>query len=795
MIYDEELSAVRIGVSELVSIARRGISPSVPKDEDEPRDSSPSKIELRSLGIPLTERSLLLALGEGEGALVISGRVTLNSDGGIVIVKETDRMRGKPSRELCEKTRGEGFIYAYLLSREDKLDKISLTLVYINAVTGERTEAKEEIAFSSAERFFNKCMATVSIYARPERERVSLRLPTMRSLKFPYKTVREGQSDFVRRAYKTLCRGGSLFALAPTGTGKTVAALFPAIRAMGEGKCTKVFYLTPKTTTAKAAKECIELMTRQGASIKATILTAKERVCKNGLRCRDGFDLCENSAHNRLCDAVLELYSMNIPVVTADNVAPVSRKYAVCPYELALTYAELCDVIICDFNYLFDPRVYIRRFFDEGGDYAFLIDEAHNLPDRAREMFSAEISAEELASPSGSELLGELSQVKLVSVEASHALFTALYPLVKDEIRLTGEGEVGAVHLSELPSALFGIFERLLSVCEEEITDTLRARDEEKKPRLRLLRDYYYRVKRVYDAMVAFDSDYQLFIFYEHAELRFKLYCIDTGRRISDAISKGRSAVFFSATLSPLDYYRAVLGGDRGSEIMEADSPFAPEQLAVCVMDRISTRYSEREDTLLSVCRAIAATLSAKRGNYIVFSPSFAYSEALSGIFKSKYPHIKTLVQEKNMSQTEKTSFLSAFSEKNGSYLVAFCVMGGIFAEGVDLVGDSLIGAVVVGIGMPQLSYEREAIAAYFDDRYEKGREFAYVYPGMNRVLQAAGRVIRREEDRGVIVLIDDRFDDPIYKKSLPKLWRGIKFISDPKELKVALEDFWREAY
>ena len=408
-------------------------------------------------------------------------------------------------------------------------------------------------------------------------------------------------------------------------------------------------------------------------------------------------------------------------------------------------------------------------------------------------MFSAETSAEEIASPSDSELLGEFSEVKKASLEASREMFSLLYPYVKDEIRLTKDGEVGATHLTELPGDIFGIFERLLSVCEEEIAANLKARDGERDARLKLLRDYYYKMRKVYDALLAFDSDYQLFIFFMHAELRIKLYCIDTGRRISERISKGRAAVFFSATLAPLDYYRAVLGGDRTAEIMEVDSPFAPEQLSVAIMDRISTRYSEREDTLLAVCRAIAATLSARRGNYIVFSPSFAYSEALAEIFKSKYPKIKTLVQKKNMSADEKTEFLSAFERGDSSYLVAFCVMGGIFAEGIDLVGDSLIGAVVVGIGLPQISYEREAIAAYFDEKYESGKEFAYVYPGMNRVLQAAGRVIRREEDRGVIVLIDDRFDDPIYKKSLPKLWRGVRFIGDPKELKAMLEEFWRE--
>ncbi len=793
MIYDEQSESIIISVTEFVAIARRGVSPTLPYDEDEPKDGELGKYGLRAALGDTEERELSLSTEVDGEKMLIHGKARLGKHGEIVIAKLSDRKAKSPSKELIAKARGEGFLLAHMLTAEDGLDSVLLTIAYICEGSGEKIETREEVKKSTAERFFKKCLGTVSIYSRPERERVKCRLPTMRTIKFPYRNIREGQSEFVKRAYKTLSRGGTLFALAPTGTGKTVSAIFPAVRAMGEGRCKKTFYLTPKTTTAEAAKGCIRILSRFGAKIKAMVLTAKERACKNGLRCRDGKENCENSKCNKLADAALELYDSDITVVTSREVEPVAKKYTVCPYELALTYAELCDVVICDFNYLFDPRAYIRRFFDEGGEYAFLIDEAHNLPDRAREMFSAEISADELAAPSVSELLGEFSEVKRASLEASREVFSLMFPYVKDEIRVTKEGEVGATHLSEIPGGLYGIFERLLTICEEEISTNLKARDEERAARLKLLRDYYYKAKRVYEAMLSFDSDYQLFIFYKHAELRIKLYCIDTGRRISESVSKGHAAVFFSATLAPLDYYRAVLGGDRTSEIMEVDSPFAPEQLTVAIMDRISTRYSEREDTLLAVCRVIAATLSAKRGNYIVFSPSFAYSEALAEIFKSKYPKITALIQGKNMTLREKEEFLAAFERKDDSYLVAFCVMGGIFAEGIDLVGDSLIGAVVVGIGLPQISYEREAIAAYFDERYESGKEFAYVYPGMNRVLQAAGRVIRREDDRGVIVLIDDRFDDPIYKKSLPKLWRGVRFIGDPKELKATLEEFWRE--
>jgi Rad3-related DNA helicase len=249
----------------------------------------------------------------------------------------------------------------------------------------------------------------------------------------------------------------------------------------------------------------------------------------------------------------------------------------------------------------------------------------------------------------------------------------------------------------------------------------------------------------------------------------------------------------FSATLSPLGYYRSVLGGDRSDDTLEVSSPFTPEQLSVSIMNKISTRYSEREQTLLGVCRAIAATVSAKRGNYIIFSPSFAYSEALAEVFRAKYPKLHIISQKKDMTAKEKADFLAKFKKDDKGYLVAFCVMGGIYSEGIDLAGDSLIGAVIVGIGIPSLSYEREAIAEYYQEKYEEGKQYAYIYPGMNRVFQAAGRVIRREDDRGVIVLIDDRFDDPIYKKSLPELWSGVRFIDDAKRLREVLDEFWQD--
>ena len=462
-----------------------------------------------------------------------------------------------------------------------------------------------------------------------------------------------------------------------------------------------------------------------------------------------------------------------------------------------LELSELCDHIICDYNYAFDPTVYFRRYFseDRGEKYIFLVDEAHNLSERVREAYSATLSAEELSAPSSVEILGPLSPTKKAAEASARVFYEILYPLVKEELREDKNSRmVGATHTSQLPERLYTLIDELVSLVESELRDTVRGKDNEAEARAEYLRSYLAKLRQFAYVLARFDDAYEMFVFFEDGKISAKLFCLDTSPVIRERLSKGHSALLFSATLSPLDYYRAILGGDRSDEILEVDSPFDPSQLSITIMDKISTRYSEREDTLAAVCRAIAATVSARRGNYMIFSPSFAYSEALARIFSTKYPKIKVLSQRRDMSAKEKREFLGEFEKEDKSYLVAFCVMGGIYAEGIDLAGDSLIGAVIVGIGLPTLSYEREAIAAYYDEKYEEGKQYAYVYPGINRVFQAAGRVIRREDDRGVIVLIDDRFDDPIYKKSLPKLYSGVKFIPSAKELRAELDEFWKSA-
>lgn len=792
MRYDTDSGKILITLGELVLIARRGISATLPVDEDEPNFSRASYIIRRAvLGDrePVPVRFGFDALGFsfeliGEADMIECDEVTL--------LASTESSAGNPRAEEIRQARGMGFILSYMYASIEGLENISLKVVYFNENSGEFDTRVEKIDLVTLKKFFDKCVGEVAKFARPEIERVTERLPSMKSLKFPHKHIREGQNEFVRAAYRALARGVSLYASAPTGTGKTVSAIYPAIRLVGEGKEDKVFYLTPKTTTALAAKGCVESFNASGAKIRGIVLTSKERSCKHKLICKRSYKLCPLSSMNKLAEATLALYDLKLTVVTIEDIYRVSDEYSVCPYELELSYAELCDIVICDINYLFDPRAYIRRFFNTGGRYALLIDEAHNLVERSREMYSEELLTSDIIAPLGEIYTEGSPELTEALPRIREGFIEALYPYLKDEVREDKDGNVvGAVHLSYIPDELYSLFEELVSLYEGALKSSYKMKDEISDLRSERYRELYYSAKSLLDRAREFDGGYRLFLFLSGEDIKIKLFCADSGNVIRNIIAKGHGAVFFSATLSPIDYYRSVLGGDNSSEMLETRSPFVPEALSVSIIDKISTRYSERERTLPMVSRAIAATISAKRGNYMVFLPSFEYLELLAKDFSAKHPNLKVLVQRRNMTTKEKADFLAAFEENNPSYLIGFCVMGGIYSEGIDLVGKSLIGAVVVGIGMPQLSYERECLSQYYEDKLEAGKLYAYVYPGMNRVLQAAGRVIRTENDRGVIVLIDDRFADPIYKKTVPDLWRGMEYVPDAKALNERIKKFW----
>ena len=679
--------------------------------------------------------------------------------------------------------RGVGFLLAYLADSEGD---ISLCFDINSAVYGKRVSLSEKPAKKELSLFFNKVIDALKADASLMLDRVLNRLPTLDKMPFPYADVRAGQRDMMRAVRSAARRGETLFATAPTGTGKTMAALFPSLRALGAREVDKVFYLTPKTTSAKAALDAVALLADGGARLRAVQIGAKERLCayrrENG-SCRG----CPNkNGKKAISTATYALIEEGKAAVFEEDILRVSKNEGVCPHELALDYSLYADVIVCDYNYLFDPRARLVRYFESGGDYMLLVDEAHNLPDRAREMYSASLSGDELA------LLRELFSDSLRLSEVADRLRGAFEKtvdgLLSGEIRTDEEGKtLGFAYTASLPVRFIEVLRKCADVFSKEIRGHKGEETELDKQR----RECVYHLMEVCDKADSYDEHFLTYAVREGEGRTLHLFCADPSSLIGECLDKGRAAVFFSATLSPLSYYRSVLCGQRAAQTIEVPSPFESDALCLGAVDSVSVRASAREDTLPEIARLIISAMRARRGNYMVFCPSFSYMERVAEAFHRLTPKTPMIKQKRTMSQKERAAFLNAFSADNKGYFVGFCVTGGIYAEGVDLVGERLIGAIIIGMGLPGVSAEREMIAAYYEDATEEGKGYAYFYPALNRIMQAAGRVIRTENDRGVVVLIDDRLRDPALREMFPAAWRRLKYLPDRDALSAYIARFW----
>lgn len=785
MRYDPSQKTLKISASELVRLARRASARSLLFEEEERTGTAPDSRLDRFLPTPPVTLS---ATVERDGMLYeVSARAAVEEET-VTLAVPVDGSPEKPPEELVRQARGEAFCAAELLSLSRGIERPSIVLLYIGREIADPVVFRECPTDRARRLFFDRLFTGLGQYASAELDRVCRRLPTMAAVPFPYASVRDGQRELISGAYRAVCSGGRLYACAPTGTGKTMSVLFPAVRALGGGFCEKIFYLTSKSTTALAAAEAAKRLADAGAELRGILLSAKERICPRNLACRNvGGERCplSRSAPAREEEAARDLLASGKVVLDAADLCRMGEERKLCPYELSLRYAMLCDLVICDYNYLFDLRVSLRRFFSQPGNWCFLIDEAHNLVERSRELYSTgfDLAFFDRLRPicEQTPALGEVLD-RVVGT-----LRTLLSAAVADTVETGTDGvRRGFWSGSEVPPGLPEALGELLSACEgklEERTLALEAMGD--------LRRFTYDLHDIQTRLSLYSPKFISFVRSEGEELNYRSLCLDPSGILDSRLSLGRSAVLFSATLTPTEYYRTVLGGDRTSDVLDLPSPFDPTRLCVAILDRVGTRYSVREETLRTVARAILTAVKAKPGNYLVFCPSFAYLEALTGAVRKLAPKLPLLRQERHMSRAARVAFLNRFSGENRSALLGFCVLGGIFAEGIDLVGQRLIGSIIIGVGLPQPAPENEAIRAYYDETMETGREYAYTFPGMNRVLQAAGRVIRCEEDRGVVLLIDDRFSEPVYRELIPAHWRGLKYVGNLESLSVLLNRFW----
>lgn len=666
---------------------------------------------------------------------------------------------------------GQVNVYAYIYALQQGLDEVEVQLTYYHLETKEVLELRESCTRKELEVFFNELLDRYLGWLHTLEQWRIERDESCRELKFPFDSYRPGQRHMALEVYRAIENREQLIVEAPTGIGKTMAVLFPAVKAIGSGLAEMCFYLTAKTTGRTVAQKALADLRQTGLKFKAVTLTAKDKICfEPESECSGEQCAFARGYYDRINGAVEALFT-GAQAITRDVIEAAAREFSVCPFEFSLELSLWADAVICDYNYAFDPRVHLRRFFGDDEvqrEFVFLVDEANNLVDRSREMFSAQLYKQAF--------LDLRRQVKKDLPGISRGLSGANTQWVKFKKEIEEAGQPFAQ--PEYPGELTPPLRRFVRAAEQWLAMNIPA------PYRQDLMALYFEVSWFLKVAENYDSAYATCFEKVADDFRIKLFCIDPAQQLSEAFERSSSVVFFSATLSPMDYFRQVLGCDPGAKVMVLPSPFPPEHLCLAAADRISTLYKYRERTRDKVARIIDALVKGQPGNYLVFFPSYRYLEMVRDSFSglntgAGYDYLE---QTPGMSEDERDAFLERFAVDNrikGRTLVGFAVMGGIFGEGIDLAGDRLSGAAIVGVGLPGISLERELIRDYYSLLQDSGFEYAYLYPGMNRVFQAAGRVIRTAEERGVVVLIGHRFSTRKYANLFPVHWSPIRIQGD----------------
>ena len=783
MTEQQELTTIRISVRNLVEfIFRSGdidnrIGKGAQKEAMQEGSRMHRKIQGR-MGIEYrAEVPLKLEVLQENYILSLEGRadgIITNEDG--VTIDEIKCMYTDVTRfeEPVFVHKAQAMCYAYIYAVQNGIDQISVQLTYCDLDTEEIVHFKEAFSFSWLKKWFEDMMEAYRKWTDFQFAWRNIRQSSIQNLEFPF-SYRDGQHKLVGDVYRTINRKKILFIQAPTGTGKTISTLFPAIRAVGENLGDKIFYLTAKTITRTVAKDTCDLLKEHGYRGKVIVLTAKEKMCPcEEMDCNPVNCPRAKGHYDRVNDAVYDLITTEDDF-TRERLLAQAEKFQVCPFEMSLDASLYADVIICDYNYVFDPNVYLKRFFSEGekGDYIFLVDEAHNLVERGREMYSAVLVKEEI-----------LAMKKLVRGK-DRKLESALEKCNRQMLEWKRECEKYVVYES-IGAFAFSLM-RLMSLLDV----FLQSRGE--MPERKELTEFYLNLRHFMNMFERVDENYVLYSdFDEEGRFCLHLYCVNPSVNLQECLERGNSTIFFSATLLPVTYYKNLLSSKKDNYAVYADSAFREEQRLLFIGRDVSSLYTRRTlGEFRRIALYIQQILRAKKGNYLIFFPSYRFMEDVYEQFLStNEKEADSIIQSSNMNETEREEFMQEFAKERDRSLAAFCVLGGIFSEGIDLKEDLLIGVLIVGTGLPQICTQREILKEYYQQENGQGFDYAYQYPGMNKVLQAAGRVIRTVSDRGIIGLLDERFLRNDYRKLFPREWSQYE-VHTLETLPGALENFW----
>lgn len=670
----------------------------------------------------------------------------------------------------------QALVYAYIFASQNELEQIAVQMTYVNLDIETMKYFQQEFTFVELEEWFHHLIEDYQKWADFECQWKKKRQASIQGLEFPFE-YRQGQKQLVSDVYRTIHRKKNLFIQAPTGVGKTISTIFPAVKAVGENLGDRIFYLTAKTITATVAKETFALLREKGYVAKTIQLTAKEKLCPcEEMECNPVNCPYAKGHFDRVNDAVFELLQES-DMFTREEILAHAQKHQVCPFEMSLDVATWVDNIICDYNYVFDPNVYLKRFFQEGvkGDYIFLIDEAHNLVERSREMYSASLRKEDFLA------------VKRIMKPYSKKIERLLERCNKVLLEYKRECETYVLHEH------IGNFSFALMNLSSELDEFLQSPME--FPGRKEVLDLYFDIRNFLRVEEDLDEKYQIYSeLAEDGSFVLKLFCVDPSSKLQECIDKGNATIFFSATLLPIQYYKRLLSTAPDNYAIYAETTFKEEQRLLLFGNDVSTKYTRRNlSEFKRMAEYIHKVIHCKKGNYMVFFPSYKLMQQVYDVFLTiDDGKAQSICQESGMKEEERESFLKSFEEEYDSSFVAFCVMGGIFSEGIDLTNDKLIGAIVVGTGLPQLSNEREILKNYYDRVSGNGFDYAFRFPGMNKVLQAAGRVIRTTEDYGIILLLDERFLQSDYQGLYPREWNK-RQICNINTVENQVLDFWKQ--
>lgn len=693
--------------------------------------------------------------------------------------------------------KAQALVYGYIYLNKHGLDSINIQMTYCNPETEKIIRFREKYDKKEINNWFTELIGNFKRWMDYVYDERKLRNESIQKLSFPFE-YRDGQKRLVASVYKTIEQERALYIQAPTGVGKTISTIYPAVQACGRGLADKIFYFTSKTITRTVAEETYALLRNNGLHFTTVTLTAKDKICHMEERnCNP--DICEYAKghFDRINDAVYDII-VHENVIDREKIVEYSVKHKVCPFEMSLDVSYWCDGIICDYNYLFDPDARLKRYFADGakGDYIFLIDEAHNLVDRARQMYSATLVKEDFLKCKN--LIKDIDKRLAASLEKCNKYLLSLKRSCDKEYIIIDD-------CGTFPGSLSNCFSHMQKFLDKH----------KKNPVCDEIMEFFFEIRHFLNMYDCADDKYVTYAELDSkGNLLLHLYCVDPSGNISQRLGQGKASVMFSATFLPVNYFKEMISGDVDDYAVYAHSSFDTSNKRVIVGKDVSSRYTRRNaGEYTRIADYIRKMVTVKNGRYMVFFPSYSYMQSVYDIYVKKYenniidmaevevmpdkqdPDNKKKVyniikQPSNMKEADKECFLSLFMENGSTDIVGFCVLGGIFSEGIDLRGDSLIGVAIVGTGIPMICRQRNILRDYFDSHGKNGYQYAYVYPGMNKVLQAAGRVIRTDSDRGVILLLDDRFLTKEYELQYPREWDMI-YPCNIDRVGECMSDFW----